>query len=132
VQWSADGRVAHYLVSSASERGRTVALREHQLDTGEDRLIGVTTQFVSFSRNADSSVFAGVSGSVAAPYVLLLLRAARRELTLAEHRASQGAKAVVIFSPDSQRILFQSDREGRSAIYSMALERFVEKTEDNT
>jgi oligogalacturonide lyase len=73
-----------------------------------------------------------VGGSVAAPYVLLLLRAARRELTLAEHRASSGSRAVVVFSPDSQRILFQSDREGRSAVYSMALERFVEKTEDNT
>jgi oligogalacturonide lyase len=131
-QWSADGQVLHYLLTSASDHGRRVALRDHNPENGEDKLVGVTTQFASFSRNADSTVFAGVSGSVAAPYVLLLLRAARRELTLAEHKASAGSKAVVVFSPDSQRILFQSDRDGRSAIYSMALERFVEKTEEKT
>jgi oligogalacturonide lyase len=103
-------------------------LREITLETGDDKLIGSTTQFVSFCRNADSTVFAGVSGSKAAPYLLLLLRAAQRELTIAEHRASDPSKAAIVFSPDSQRVFWQTDREGRPAVYTMALERFIEKT----
>jgi oligogalacturonide lyase len=129
--WSADGRRVHYLLTPA-EPGKAVQLRENLPDTGEDKLIGVTTQFQSFSRNADSSVFAGVSGSKAAPYFLLLLRAAHRELTIAEHRASDAAKAAILFSPDSQRVFWQTDREGRSAIYMMALERFIERTTKET
>jgi oligogalacturonide lyase len=126
--WSADGRVVHYL-SSPSEGRRPVQMRECDVDSGEDKLIGPTTQFVTFARNADSSVFAGVSGSKAAPYVLLLLRNVRRELTVAEHKASDTSRAVVLFAPNSQRIFYHTDREGRSAIYSVTLERFVEKTE---
>jgi oligogalacturonide lyase len=33
-----------------------------------------------------------------------------------------------LFSPDSQRIYFQSDRHGRPAIYSVAIDRLVEET----
>jgi oligogalacturonide lyase len=126
--WSADGRAVHYL-SSQSEGRRPVQLRECDVDSDEDKLIGSTTQFVTFARNADSSVFAGISGSKAAPYVLLLLRAARRELTVAEHKASDTSRAVVLFAPNSQRIYYHTDREGKSAIYSVELERFIEKTE---
>lgn len=125
--WSADGRALHYLCNP--EGTRQTQLREHLPETGEDALIGVTTQFVSFARNADSTVFAGVSGSKASPYVLLLVRSVHRELTVAEHRASLASNAVVVFSPNSQRLYFSSDREGKPAIYAMALERFVEKTE---
>lgn len=126
--WSADGRVVHYL-SSPKEGRRPVQLRECDADSGEDKLVGATTQFVTFARNADSSVFAGISGSKAGPYVLLLLRAAKRELTVAEHKASDTSRAVVLFSPNSQRIYYHTDREGKSAIYSVALERFIEKTD---
>jgi Tol biopolymer transport system component len=34
-----------------------------------------------------------------------------------------------IFSPDSQRIFFQSDREGKPAIYRIRVEKFVEETD---
>jgi oligogalacturonide lyase len=126
--WSADGRVVHYL-SSAKDGRRPVQLRECEVDSDEDKLVGSTTQFVTFARNADSTVFAGISSSKAAPYVLLLLRAARRELTVAEHKASDTSRAVVLFAPNSQHIYYHTDREGQSAIYSVALERFIEKTE---
>jgi oligogalacturonide lyase len=129
--WSADGLRVHYLLTPA-EPGRAVQLREHFLETGDDKLIGATTQFVSFSRNSDSSVFVGVSGSKAAPYLLVLLRAARRELTIAEHRASLGSNAAIILSPDSQRVFWETDREGKPAIYTMSLEKFLEKTSEET
>lgn len=125
--WSADGERVHYLLTPAEPR-RSVQLREYEVESGKDTLIGPTTQFVSFSPNADSSVFAGVSSSKGAPYLLVLLRAARRELTIAEHRASTGANAAIIFSPDSQRVFWQTDREGKPAIYMMALDKFIEKT----
>jgi oligogalacturonide lyase len=129
--WSADGERVHYLLTPA-EPGKSVQLREIFVDNAEDKLVATTTQFVSFSRNSDSSVFAGVSGTKAAPYLLLLLRAGKRELTIAEHRASDPGKAAILFSPDSQRVIWQTDREGRSGIYMMALEKFIEKTTDDS
>ncbi|MBL8293238.1 MAG: PD40 domain-containing protein, partial [Bryobacterales bacterium] len=92
--------------------------------------VAATSQYAQFSPNGDASVFVGVSGSKAQPHVLLLLRSVRRELTLCEHKSSTAAEAAPVFSPDSQRIFFQSDRHGKPAIYFMAIERLVEKTED--
>lgn len=120
-QWSPDGRTVLYL--SGNE------LREHTPDTNTDALVARTSQFASFGRNADASVFVGASQSKAGPYVLLLLRVTRRELALCEHRSSNPATVNPIFSPSSQRIYFQSDREGGMAIYSMTVEKLVEKTE---
>jgi oligogalacturonide lyase len=60
---------------------------------------------------------------------LLLLRVTRRELALCEHRASDPSDVRPIFAPSSQRIFFQSDRSGKSALYTMAVDRLVEKTE---
>jgi len=37
-----------------------------------------------------------------------------------------------LFSPDSQRIYFESDREGKPALYCMHVEKLVEKTESET
>jgi oligogalacturonide lyase len=105
-------------------------LREHIPDTGEDKLIANTTQFVTFDRNADASVFVGASGSKASPYVLLLVRSGRREMTLAEHKASTPQSVVVAFSSNSQRLFYNTDREGRPAIYSIPLEKFVEDTDN--
>ncbi len=77
----------------------------------------------------DSSVLVGASGSKASPYVLLLVRSVKRELTLCEHRASDPSRVTTIFSPNSQRIFFQSDQDGKMAIYAMLVDRLVETTE---
>jgi oligogalacturonide lyase len=34
-----------------------------------------------------------------------------------------------VFAPDSQRIYFQSDRDGKPALYCMHAEKLVERTE---
>jgi oligogalacturonide lyase len=126
--WSTDGKSVLYL-NVPSDRGQLNNLREHIPDTNDDRFISNTTQFATFNRNADSSVFVGASGSKASPYVLLLVRSVKRELTLCEHRASDPRLVSPIFSPNSQRVLFQSDRDGKMALYAMAVERLVEETE---
>jgi oligogalacturonide lyase len=104
-------------------------LRESTPDTNDDRQIAATSQFISFGGNADSSVLVGASGSKASPYVLLLVRSAKRELTLCEHRASDPRLVSPMFSPNSQRIFFQSDKDGKLAIYSMVVDKLVEATE---
>ena len=126
--WSQDGRTVLYL-NFPAERKQLNNVREFTPDTNEDRLISATSQFVHFGRNPDSSVFVGASGSKASPYVLLLVRSVRRELTLCEHRASDPRMVAPIFSPNSQRIFFQSDKDGKPAIYSMAVDRLVAETE---
>jgi oligogalacturonide lyase len=105
------------------------AIREHVPDSNTDRLISPTSQFVGFSPNEDASVFVGASSSKASPYVLLLLRSTRRELTLCEHRASDPASVAPLFSTDSQQVYFQSDKDGKPAIYSLRVDRLVEKTD---
>lgn len=125
--WSPEGRTVLYL-NFPEDRTKLNNLREHTPDTNADALIAPTSQFVHFGANADASVFVGASGSKASPHVLLLLRMTRRELTLAEHRASESAMVAPIFSPSSQRIFFQSDRHGKPAIYSMSVEKLVEQT----
>lgn len=127
--WSPDGRTVLYL-NFPEDRTKLNSLREHTPDTNADALIAPTSQFVHFGRNGDASVFVGASGSKASPHVLLLLRVTRRELTLAEHRASDPAMVAPIFSPSSQRVFFQSDRHGKPAIYSMSVEKLVEQTSE--
>ena len=126
--WSADGRTVLYLNFPASAK-QLNNIRECTPDTNEDKYISSTSQFVAFNRNGDSSVFIGASGSKASPYVLLLVRSVKRELTLCEHRASDPGMAAPMFSPNSQRIFFQSDRDGKMAIYAMTVDRLVEATE---
>ena len=127
--WTADGERVEYL-NLPGAASKLNAIRECTPDTGGDRLIASTSQFVAFAPNSDASVFIGASANKASPYVLLLLRVARRELTICEHRASDASRVRPIFSPDSQWIYFESDRHGKPAIYSMAVERLVERTED--
>ena len=74
------------------------------------------------------SVFVGASRN-SSPAVLLLLRAGHSERTMCEHKASNAEAVAPLFSPDSQRIYFQSDRHGKPAIYSMHVEKLVEKTD---
>ena len=126
--WAADGRSFAYLMFP-EDRTKLNQLREATPDSNEDKLIGNTSQFVNFARNADSSVFMGVSRSKASPFILLLLRVAHRELTLCEHKASNPADVIVHFSPNSQRLYYHSDRSGKSVVYSMQVEKFVEKTD---
>jgi oligogalacturonide lyase len=126
--WSTDGRTILYLNFPLDPK-QLHALREFTPDSNEDRFVSATSQFVTFNHNGDSSVLVGASGSKASPYVLLLVRSVKRELTLCEHRASDPQQVTTLFSPNSQRIFFQSDRDGKMAIYSMAVDRLVEETD---
>jgi len=126
--WSPEGRSIFYL-SYPEDPHKLYALREFVPDSNEDSGIADTSQFVGMGRNADASVFVGASGSKASPYVLLLVRAVKRELTLCEHRASDPAMVAPVFAPNSQHVYFGSDRHGKPAIYSIAVEKLVEETE---
>ena len=125
--WIPSGRTFIYLHLPEDPK-ELVTLREHAPDDGTDFLLAKTSQFTSASPNADASVFTGASRSRASAYVLILLRVARRELTLCEHRASDPAMVRPVFSPDSQNVLFVSDRHGKPAIYQVHVARFVEET----
>jgi oligogalacturonide lyase len=126
--WSGDGRAVDYLNFPAN-RTQLHNIREFTPDTNEDQFVSATTQFVTFNRNADTSVFVGASGSKASPYMLLLVRSVKRELALCQHRASDPKQVTAFFSPNSQRVIFQSDRDGKMAIYLIAVDRLVEDTE---
>lgn len=127
--WSPDGAAIFYL-SVPPDPAQPNTIRAFDIATGHDAFVSNTSRFVSFGSNADASVFVGASSSKASPGVLLLLRSVRRELTLCEHRASDPALVAPRFTPDSRLVLFQSDRNGRMALYAVNVERFVEKTED--
>lgn len=126
--WNPDGRSFLFL---RTQQGRGIAnsLHEFSLDTNQETLVGKTSQFADFHRNGDSSVFVGASSSKAQPYILLMLRITRRELALCEHKASDATQVSPVFSPSSKRIFFQSDRLGKSAIFSVLVEKLVEPTE---
>jgi oligogalacturonide lyase len=126
--WSPDGDSVFYL-TYPEDRHKLHNIRQFTLNGGQDQMIAETTQFVQFACNADASVFAGASGGKASPYVLLLVRTVKRELTLAEHRASDPRMVAPIFAPDSQSIFFTSDRHGKPAIYAMDIRKLVEDTD---
>jgi len=129
--WAVDGKTLLYL-NLPEDKQQLNAIRELTPDTNTDKLVAKTSQFASFGFNRDSSVFVGASANASSPTVLILLRLTRRELTLCEHKASRPALTAPQFSPDSQRIYFQSDRDGKAAIYCMHVEKLVEKTEAET
>lgn len=126
--WSPDGQSLLFL-RDVESRG-TLLSEIHQVivDTGVEQRVAMTTQFAAFAPNGDATVFVGASRSRAQPNIMLLLRSVRRELTLCEHRASHPASVSPVFSPDSRRIYFQSDREGKWALYSVNVELLVEPT----
>jgi oligogalacturonide lyase len=128
VYWSADGSSILYLSFPEDKRALN-SIREHMPDSGADRLVAPTSQFAAFAPDGNASVFVGASANKASPHILLLLRATRRELTLCEHRASNPAAVSPVFTADSQQILFQSDQHGKLAIYTMRVDRLVEKTD---
>ena len=129
--WAPDGKTVLYL-SFPPDPTQLNAIREYVPEAETDRLVARTSQFVHFGFNRDTSVFTGASRNAASPTVLILLRVTRRELTLCEHRASHPETVAPMFSPDSQKVYFQSDRDGKPAIYGISVERLVEKTETGT
>jgi oligogalacturonide lyase len=126
--WSRDG-VSLFYLNFPPQRTELNALRVHYADSGQDRLVAKTTQFVAFGANADASAFVGASGGRASPHIILLLRATGRELILCEHFASDPSAVSPIFSPNSRQIFFESDRDGKPAIYTMMVDKLVESTQ---
>jgi len=125
--WSPNGRTVLYL-HIPDDRTKLIAIREHTPDENLDKPVSPTSQFAHFGSNGDTSVFVGASRNRTSPHILILLRMTRRELTLCEHRSSDPSTVTPIFSPDSQRVFFQSDRDGKQALYRVQVERFVEET----
>jgi oligogalacturonide lyase len=124
--WRPDGESLIYL-NIPGDRSQLNAIREFNPDTNTDKLVARTSQFASFGFNRDTSVFIGASRNAASPALLLLLRINGRELTICEHRASHPEDVAPRFEPDAQRVYFQSDRQGKPAVYCMQVERLVEK-----
>ena len=126
--WSPDGQSLLYLFAY-DDTTKLNALREQDLDSQKDRAVANTSQFVAFDPNANATVFVGASRNKAAANVLLLLRVTRREFTLCEHRSAEPQSVCPQFAPNSQRVFFQSEKDGKPAIYTMSIDKLVEKTE---
>jgi oligogalacturonide lyase len=124
--WAPDGRSIVFLRDVSLPERVASEIHEAALGGGGERCVAPTSQFASFAPNGDGSVFVGASRSKAQPTIVLLLRSARREMTLCEHHASQAANVSPVFSPDSKRVYFQSDHQGKPAIYSVNVELLVE------
>jgi len=128
VRWAPDGRTILYL-NFPDDPQQLHSIRECTPDLNTDKLVARTSQYAHFGCNTNTSVFVGASQNRASPYILIMLRMTRRELSLCEHRASDPAMVAPIFSSDSQHIFFQSDRDGKPAIYRVHVEKLVEETE---
>ena len=129
--WAADGKTLLYL-NFPADPVQITTIRECVPDTNSDSLVAKTSQYAQFAFNQPATVFAGACRSAASPTILIMLRSTRRELTLCEHKASHAEMTAPRFSLDTQRLYFQSDRDGKPAIYCLHLERFLEKTEPET
>jgi oligogalacturonide lyase len=129
--WRPDGQALLFLRQVDRKTYVASELREAALDGSAERSIAETSQFASFGVNSDGSVFVGASRSKGQPNIVLLLRHSKREMVLCEHRSSVAQDVCPSFSPNSQRVYFQSDREGKSSLYSVNVERLVEETEDS-
>jgi oligogalacturonide lyase len=127
--WNPDGGSLLFLRQMPSDRGTLTMLREISLDGRDEGTVSPTSQFVSFAPNADGTVYIGASRSKAQPTVVLLLRSVRREMTLCEHHSSQPDLVRPVFSPNSRRVYFASDRHGKPALYVVNVELLVEPTE---
>lgn len=126
--WSPDGESVLFL-RDVDGNGVTLAeIHRVSVDGGSEEKVALTSQFAAFAPNGNATVFVGASRSKAQPTVDLLLRASKRELTLCEHHASKPDTVSPVFAPDSRRVYFQSDREGKPALYSINVELLVEPT----
>lgn len=126
--WSPDGKSLLFLRDVPSNGIFVSEIHEAYPETGVEQRVAATSQFAAFAPNGDGSVFVGASRSKAQPTLILMLRLPQRELTLCEHRASHPAAVTPVFSPDSRRVYFQSDHQGKSALYSVNVEALVEPT----
>ncbi len=126
--WMPNGQSLLFLRDVARSNGAVSEIHAINPETRSEQRVATTTQFAAFSPNGDASVFVGASRSKAQPTVLLLLAAVQREFTLCEHRASHPAAVSPVFSPDSKRVYFQTDHEGKSALYSVNVEALIEPT----
>jgi oligogalacturonide lyase len=127
--WAPSGKTLLYL-HVPDDPKQLITLREASPEEGWDKQVARTSQYATFAPNADASVFAGASRSKASSYILILLRVTRRELALCEHHASDPSLVSVVFAPDSQNIIFVSDRHGKPALYRVPVQKFVEETDD--
>ena len=126
--WSAGGKSVLFLREIDGAAAKLTEIHEALLDGGAEQCVAPTSSFAAFAPNGDASVFVGASRSRAQPTVMLLLRSVRRELTLCEHRSSDAHAVAPVFSLDSRRVYFQSDREGKRTVYSVNVELLVEPT----
>jgi oligogalacturonide lyase len=126
--WANDGKTLLYL-NLPADKMQITTIREFVPDNNGDALVAKTSQYSQFGFNQPSTVFVGASRSNASPTILIMLRSTKRELTLCEHRASKPEMTAPRFAPDTQRLYFQSDRDGKPAIYCVHVEKFLEKTE---
>jgi Tol biopolymer transport system component len=124
--WSPDGQSLLFLRDVVTAGATLAEIHEVGLNGTDEHFVAPTSQFASFAPNFDGSVFVGASRSKAQPDVVLLLRSAKRELTLCQHHSSHPAAVSPVFSPDARRVYFQSDEEGKPAIYSVNVELLVD------
>jgi len=129
--WAADGKSLLYL-SFPADPMQITTIRECLPDSNGDSLVAKTSQYAHFGFNGPATAFVGACRSAASPTILIMLRSTRRELTLCEHKASHPEMTAPRFSPDTQRLYFQSDRDGKPAIYSVHLEKFLDRTDAET
>jgi oligogalacturonide lyase len=128
--WDEDGQSILFLRDVTTENGTAVAeIHGTALNSGVEYLVSPTSQFACFAPNSDASVFVGASRSRAQPTVILMLRSPHREMTLCEHRSKHPGQVAPVFSPDNRRVYFESDREGKPAIYSVNVELLVESSQ---
>lgn len=127
--WSPDSRSVLFLRDVPGNGLMLSEIHRAVLDGSPEDTVSRTSQFASFAPNGDASVFVGASRSKAQPTVDLLLRSAKREMTLCEHRASKPQTVTPVFAPDSRRVYFESDKEGKFAVYSINVELLVEPTD---
>lgn len=126
-EWAADGHELQYL-NRPSDPHKVISLRAWTPETAANAEIADTTQYLQFDGNSDASAFVGASGSKASPYLLLMIRAVQRELTLAEHRASDPSMVHPRFAPNSQFVVFVSDRHGKPAVYWIPVDKLIAET----
>lgn len=126
--WNPNGDSVLFLREAEVNGVLIPEIHEVSPESGAERPVERTNQFAAFAPNGNGSVFVGASRSKAQPAIDLMLRSPQRELTLCEHRSNEPASVAPVFSPDSRRVYFQSDREGRWALYAVNVERLVEPT----
>lgn len=127
LQWAPAGTSFFFSETAANRR---ILIQEKDYPSLQPAFTAPTSQYLDFTSNRDGSVFAGASASQASPLILLMLRVNRRELPICEHRSTQPVN--LLFSPNSQRVLFHTNRHGNFCIYWQRVDRLVEETKDES